>query len=186
MAPRVERKLAAILAADVVGYSRLVGADEAGTIARLKTVRKELIEPLIAEHRGRVVKLTGDGALVEFPSAVHAVAVRGRDPERRRRARGGRARGPAHSVSDRHQCRRHHCRGRRHPGRRREHRCASGRPRRAGRDLRRAHGLQSRPQQARAALRADGHAPGQEHQRAGRGLARRARRGGDGTEGIPA
>ena len=65
--------MAAILAADVVGYSRLVGADEAGTIARLKALRKELIEPLVAEHRGRMVKLMGDGALVEFPSAVDAV-----------------------------------------------------------------------------------------------------------------
>jgi class 3 adenylate cyclase len=73
MAPRVERKLAAILAADVVGYSRLVGADEAGTIARLRAVRKELIEPLITDYRGRVVKLMGDGALVEFASAVDAV-----------------------------------------------------------------------------------------------------------------
>jgi TolB-like protein/class 3 adenylate cyclase/tetratricopeptide (TPR) repeat protein len=73
MVPRVERKLAAILAADVVGYSRLVGADEAGTIARLRALRKEFIEPLIAEYRGRMVKLTGDGALVEFASAVDAV-----------------------------------------------------------------------------------------------------------------
>jgi adenylate cyclase len=73
MAPRVERRLAAILAADVVGYSRLVGADEAGTIARLKALRQELIESLIAEHHGRVVKLMGDGALVEFASAVDAV-----------------------------------------------------------------------------------------------------------------
>ena len=73
MAPRTERKLAAILAADVVGYSRLVGDDEAGTIARLRALRQDLIEPLIAEHRGRVVKLMGDGALVEFASAVDAV-----------------------------------------------------------------------------------------------------------------
>jgi adenylate cyclase len=73
MAPRAERKLAAIMAADVVGYSRLVGADEVGTIARLKALRKEFIEPLIAEYRGRVVKLMGDGALVEFASAVDAV-----------------------------------------------------------------------------------------------------------------
>jgi TolB-like protein/class 3 adenylate cyclase/tetratricopeptide (TPR) repeat protein len=73
MARRVERKLAAILTADVVGYSRLMGADEAGTHARLRTRRKELIEPLVAEYRGRVVKLTGDGALVEFASAVDAV-----------------------------------------------------------------------------------------------------------------
>ena len=73
MAQRAERKLAAILAADVVGYSRLVGADEAGTIARLKALRKEFIEPLVAEYRGRVVKLMGDGALIEFASAVDAV-----------------------------------------------------------------------------------------------------------------
>ena len=73
MAPRAERKLAAILAADVVGYSRLVGDDEAGTIARLKALRKEFIEPLIADYHGRVVKLMGDGALVEFASAVDAV-----------------------------------------------------------------------------------------------------------------
>ena len=69
----VERRLAAILAADVVGYSRLMEADEAGTHARLKALRKELIEPQVAEHRGRIVKLTGDGALVEFPSVVEAV-----------------------------------------------------------------------------------------------------------------
>jgi TolB-like protein/class 3 adenylate cyclase/tetratricopeptide (TPR) repeat protein len=73
MAPRTDRKLAAILAADVVGYSRLVGDDEAGTIARLKALRKEFIEPLIAQYHGRVVKLMGDGALVEFASAVDAV-----------------------------------------------------------------------------------------------------------------
>jgi adenylate cyclase len=68
-----ERKLAAILAADVVGYSRLMGEDEAGTHARLRAVRKDLIEPKIAEYRGRMVKLTGDGALVEFASVVDAV-----------------------------------------------------------------------------------------------------------------
>jgi adenylate cyclase len=68
-----ERRLAAILAADVVGYSRLMEADEAGTHARLKALRKELIEPRITKHHGRIVKLTGDGALVEFPSVVQAV-----------------------------------------------------------------------------------------------------------------
>jgi adenylate cyclase len=70
---RVERKLAAILAADVAGYSRLMGADEAGTLAQLKAHRRELIDPKIAEHRGRVVKTTGDGILIEFPSVVEAV-----------------------------------------------------------------------------------------------------------------
>ena len=69
----VTRKLAAILAADVVGYSRLMEADETGTHARLKAVRKEFIEPRITEHHGRIVKLTGDGALVEFGSVVEAV-----------------------------------------------------------------------------------------------------------------
>ena len=72
--PRVDRRLAAILAADVVGYSRLMGDDEAGTLEKLKTHRKELIEPLLAEHRGRIVKLMGDGVLCEFGSVVDAVA----------------------------------------------------------------------------------------------------------------
>lgn len=70
---RVERRLAAILAADVVGYSRLMGADEVGTLRALKEHRKELIDPAIAAHRGRIVKTTGDGMLVEFASVVDAV-----------------------------------------------------------------------------------------------------------------
>lgn len=70
----MERRLAAILAADVVGYSRLMGADEAGTLARLTRLRTERIEPLIAGHRGRIVKLMGDGILAEFASVVDAVA----------------------------------------------------------------------------------------------------------------
>jgi adenylate cyclase len=74
---RVERRLAAILAADVVGYSRLVGMDEEGTLAALKALRKSLIDPKITEHRGRIVKNTGDGALVEFASAVMGAVRRG-------------------------------------------------------------------------------------------------------------
>jgi adenylate cyclase len=74
MAERVERRLTAILAADVVGYSRLMGADEEGTLAALKAIRRELVDPRIAEHRGRIVKTTGDGILIEFPSVVEAVA----------------------------------------------------------------------------------------------------------------
>jgi adenylate cyclase len=70
---RIERRLAAILAADVAGYSRLMGIDEEGTLAALKAHRRNLIDPKIAEHRGRIVKTTGDGALVEFASAVDAV-----------------------------------------------------------------------------------------------------------------
>ena len=67
------RRLAAILAADVAGYSRLMGADEEGTLERLKALRRELLDPKIAEHRGRIVKTTGDGLLVEFASVVDAV-----------------------------------------------------------------------------------------------------------------
>lgn len=70
---RVERRLAAVLAADVVGYSRLMGADEVGTLEALKAYRREIFDPAIAEHRGRIVKTTGDGMLVEFASAVDAV-----------------------------------------------------------------------------------------------------------------
>src|SRR4249920_1208825 len=69
----VERRLAAIFAADVVGYSRLMGADEEGTLERLKAHRRELVDPKIREHRGRIVKTTGDGMLAEFPSVVDAV-----------------------------------------------------------------------------------------------------------------
>src|ERR1700730_12488126 len=67
------RRLAAILAADVAGYSRLIGADEQGTLDRLRTIRSELIDPSIAAHNGRIVKTTGDGLLAEFGSTVDAL-----------------------------------------------------------------------------------------------------------------
>jgi class 3 adenylate cyclase len=67
------RRLTAILAADVAGYSRLMGADEEGTLERLKALRRELLDPKIAEDHGRIVKTTGDGLLVEFASVVGAV-----------------------------------------------------------------------------------------------------------------
>ena len=70
---RAERRLAAILAADVAGYSRLIGEDEDGTLGRLRSVRAEVIDPKVAEHRGRLVKTTGDGLLVEFASVVDAL-----------------------------------------------------------------------------------------------------------------
>jgi len=69
----VERRLAAILAADVVGYSRLMEVDEAGTLARLKTIRLELIDPAISKCKGRIIKTTGDGMLVEFQSVTEAL-----------------------------------------------------------------------------------------------------------------
>ena len=72
--PRSERRLTAILAADIVGYSGLVEHDEAGTLAAIRELRGEIIDPLLAEHRGRIVKLMGDGAIVEFGSVVDAAA----------------------------------------------------------------------------------------------------------------
>jgi adenylate cyclase len=71
--PVSRRHLAAILAADVVGYSHLMGADETGTLDRLRACRKEIADPIVARHGGRIVKLSGDGVLCEFPSAVEAV-----------------------------------------------------------------------------------------------------------------
>ncbi len=73
MSEGTQRRLAAIVTADVVGYSRLMGADETGTLAILNSHRSELIDPLIEKHGGRIVKTTGDGLLLEFPSVVAAV-----------------------------------------------------------------------------------------------------------------
>jgi len=70
---RVHRRLAAVLAADVAGYSRLMGLNEVGTLTALKTLRREVVDPAIAEHEGRIVKTTGDGMLVEFASVVDAL-----------------------------------------------------------------------------------------------------------------
>jgi class 3 adenylate cyclase len=74
---RAERRLAAILAADVVGYSRLVEADEPGTLAALRELRHAVVDPLLAEHRGRIVKLMGNGALAEFASVVRTCSATG-------------------------------------------------------------------------------------------------------------
>src|SRR6185369_9947635 len=71
--PAAQRRLAAILAADVVGFSRMMGADEEGTLNRLKKVREEVTDPAVAQCRGRIFKTTGDGILAEFPSVVDAV-----------------------------------------------------------------------------------------------------------------
>src|SRR5882724_9986059 len=70
---RVQRRLTAILATDIAGYSRLMGADEEGTLAQLKAHRDALLDPEIAEHQGRIVKTTGDGMLAEFASVVDAL-----------------------------------------------------------------------------------------------------------------
>jgi adenylate cyclase len=73
---RVERRLTAIFAGDVAGYSRLMGVDEEGTLARLNAHRREFLDPKISEHRGRTVKRTGDGILIEFASAVDAAPTK--------------------------------------------------------------------------------------------------------------
>ncbi|AZN96114.1 adenylate/guanylate cyclase domain-containing protein [Mesorhizobium sp. M9A.F.Ca.ET.002.03.1.2] len=70
---RIQRRLAAVIAADVVGYSRLMETDEAGTLAALKSRRKQVLQPLVARHDGRIFKVTGDGVMVEFTSAVNAL-----------------------------------------------------------------------------------------------------------------
>ena len=70
---RVQRRLATILAADVVGFSRLMEADETGTLATLKARRRDVLDPLVAQHHGRIFKTTGDGVLIEFASAVNAL-----------------------------------------------------------------------------------------------------------------
>ena len=73
MEPREQRRLLAVLSSDVVGYSRLMGRDEAGTLSALKAHRQQIVEPKAAQYRGRTVKLMGDGALMEFGSVVDAV-----------------------------------------------------------------------------------------------------------------
>ena len=130
------RKIAAILVADVVGYSRLAGADEDRTLSRLRGLRSDLIEPAIAAHHGRIVKRTGDGLIIEFRSVVDAVrcAVEVQTAMIERNA--GVAAREAHRVPGWRSSRRCRRGERRRPhGRRRQYRRASGRDRQARRDL---------------------------------------------------
>ena len=97
------RKIAAILVADVVGYSRLAGADEDRTLSRLRGLRSDLIDPAIAAHHGRIVKRTGDGSLIEFRSVVRRRALRHRKvQERHGRAQRRLAGQATHRVPHRH------------------------------------------------------------------------------------
>ena len=130
------RKLAAILVADVVGYSRLAGADEDRTLARLRGLRSDLIDPAIAAHHGRIVKRTGDGCDHRVSQRRGRGPLRDRDPERPHRAQRWRAGGPADRIPRRHSRRRRR-RGerRRSHGGRRQYRRALGGDRRAWRDL---------------------------------------------------
>jgi adenylate cyclase len=117
------RRLAAILAADVAGYSRLIGLDEGGTLQAFKAIRAELFDSTIVEHNGRLVKTTGDGFLVEFSSVVDALRC-ATEVQAHMVERYADTDGPAHRVPYRHQCGRRRGRGRRHFWRRREHRGA--------------------------------------------------------------
>ena len=98
---RIQRRLAAILSADVVGYSRLMGIDEAGTLARLKAMRRDIVDPLIAAHSGRTFKLMGDGALVEFERR-RCRHLRNRGPEASPRTQYGQPRRQSDTVPDWH------------------------------------------------------------------------------------
>jgi class 3 adenylate cyclase len=110
---RLEMRLAAISSVDVVGYSRLMGVDETGTLARLKA-RRDLVDPLIAAHSSRILKLMGDGEAVEFASRRRRRDLRYRGPEANSRAQCRRPRKQSNLVPDRHQCRGHHRRRRRY------------------------------------------------------------------------
>ena len=180
---RAERRLAAIMAADIVGYSKLVEQDEAGTLGAIRELRREVIDPLLAEHHGRIVKLMGDGAIVEFASVVDAVAcavaVQRAVAERQAEVAPERR----HRVPDRGQSRRRGGRGRRPARRRGERRRPAGAALRAGWRADLGHRLRPSQRQARTRPRAEGRAAAQEHQRAGAGLsgpdgARRCRQGG--------
>ncbi len=170
------RRLAAILAADVAGYSRLMGADEEGTLERLKALRRELLDPKIAEHKGRIVKTTGDGLLVEFAERRRCGALRGRGAAGDARAEHRHRGGQPHRIAHRRQPRRRDRRGRRSLWRRRQHRGAHRSLGRCRRGVRLQYGSRPRSRPAALCLRGSGRAAGQEHRPAGAGLPRRAAR----------
>ena len=105
---RVQRRLAAILAVDVAGFARLMGEDEEGTLAALKAIRRELGDPKVKEHRGRIVKTTGDGLLVEFASVVDAVRCAVEMQREMAERNAGIPPRPAHRIPHGDQSRRHH------------------------------------------------------------------------------
>ena len=165
------RKIAAILVADVVGYSRLAGADEDRTLSRLRGLRSDLIDPAIAAHHGRIVKRTGDGSLIEFRSVVDAVRCAievqngliernaGVPPERRIEFRVGIHLGDVVEESRR-----------RSDGRRRQYRRAARRHLQAGRDLSFGGRLSAGEGAARSRGQRSRPDPAQEHRRADPGL----------------
>ncbi len=119
------RRLAAIMVADVVGYSRMMEADEAGTLAALKERRKGVLEPVVKAHGGRIVKVMGDGVLVEFASAVNAVQGAIELQKKMAEANEGVPKIAPDRAAHRHQSRRCHRRGLRHLWRGRQYRGAA-------------------------------------------------------------
>ena len=170
------RKIAAILVADVVGYSRLAGADEDRTLSRLRGLRSDLIDPAIAAHHGSVVKRTGDGFLIEFRSVVDAVRCAievqtGLD----RAQRGGAGRAPHRIPGWRSSRRRGRGGRRRSDGRPRQHRRASGEHLHAGRDRLSEDAYRQVKGRLDLAVTDLGPTPTQEHRRANPGLCARRR-----------
>ena len=173
---QVERRLAAILAADVVGYSRLMEANEERTLGALRQHRREFFDPTVAKHGGRIFKVMGDGFLVEFGSVSECGALCGRNPARHAGAQCRDSRGPAHQIPHRHQSRRHHRRRRRLLWRRRQHGGAARRACGAGRHRLFGGGAQSGRQQARTGVPRSGRKDRQEHRPAGACLFRQSGR----------
>ena len=169
---RAERRLAAILVADVVGYSRLMGRDDAGTLARLKACRRELLEPLVIEHRGRIINFPGDNALCEFASVVDAVECAVTIPARHRRARARCPAARADLLPDRGQSRRRPRRGARRLRRWRECRRPARAAVRAGRRRRLGHRLRSSARPARPRAGICRRAAAEEHRAPGAGVPR--------------
>ena len=164
---RVQRRLAAILAADVVGYSSMMGADENGTLAALRQIWSETFNPVVAARHGRIVKMMGDGALVEFGSVVEAVecavAIQRAMRERTDRA--------SNRIPHRHQSRRDRHRRRRHIRRRRQRRGAARRPGHAGRHPCLRHGPRASERQDRRYLHRRRRDQVEEHRAAAQGVA---------------
>ena len=162
------RKIAAILVADVVGYSRLAGADEDRTLSRLRGLRSDLIDPAIDAHHGRIVKRTGDGNLIEFRSVVDAVrcAIEVQNGMVERNA--GVAKDREIRIPRRYPFRRRGRRGRRRPdGRRHQYRSPSRRYLRAGRNLPVPRGLRASARQGKGVIRRSGREGAQKHRAAG-------------------
>ena len=177
------RKIAAILVADVVGYSRLAGADEDRTLVRLRALRSDLIDPTIAVHHGRVVKRTGDGSLDRVPQRGRRGALRHRGAERPDRAQRRRAGRAPHRVPRRHSSRRRRRGERRRPhGRRGQHRRPIGGDRQARRDLSVRGRLSPSERQARYGGHRSRPDAAQEHRKTDPGLfARSGQAGGSET-----